>query len=90
MPNLSAPARAATAFAGGLLAAAFLWPRTRLTAWTAYAPGPPFTNPHLGEPHWVNTIGLTTTYPLALLAGLVVTGALLLLTGSRGAARPRR
>jgi hypothetical protein len=39
-----------TALATGLLAAAFLWPRTRITPWTAYAPGPPYTEVHLGTP----------------------------------------
>lgn len=70
-----------TALATGLLAAAFLWPRTRPTAWTAYAPGPPYTELHLGPPGpWRNVVGLTTSYPLALLAGVLVAG--LVLSGS--------
>jgi hypothetical protein len=67
-----------TALATGLLAAAFLWPRTRLTPWTAYAPGPPYTEVHLGTPGpWKNMIGLTTSYPWALLAGVLVAGLML-------------
>jgi hypothetical protein len=67
-----------TAFATGLLAAAFLWPRTRITPWTAYAPGPPYTELHLGPPGpWKNVVGLTTSYPSALLAGVLVAGSVL-------------
>jgi hypothetical protein len=66
------------ALATGLLAAAFLWPRTRLTPWTAYAPGPPWTEVHLGPPGpWKNMVGLTTSYPLALLAGVLVAALVL-------------
>jgi hypothetical protein len=70
-----------TALATGLLAAAFLWPRTRPTPWTAYAPGPPYTELHLGPPGpWRNVVGLSTSYLLALLAGVLVAG--LVLSGS--------
>jgi hypothetical protein len=63
------------ALATGLLAAAFLWPRSRITPWTAYAPGPPYTEVHLGPPGpWRNVVGLTTSYPLALLVGVLVAG----------------
>ena len=62
----------------GLLVAAFLWPRTRLTPWTAYTPGPPHTELHVGPPGpWRNVVGLTTSYPLALLAGVLVGGLVL-------------
>jgi hypothetical protein len=64
--------------ATGLLAAAFLWPRTRIVAWTAYAPGPPFTEVHLGPPGpWKNVVGLTTSYPLALLVGVLIASLVL-------------
>ena len=66
------------AFASGLLAAAFLWPRNRIRGWTAYAPGPPWTEIHRGPPGpWRNVVGLTTSYPLALLAGVLVAGLVL-------------
>jgi hypothetical protein len=59
----------------GLLASAFLWPRTRITPWTAYAPGPPYTEVHLGAPGpWRNVVGLTTSYTLALSAGVLIAG----------------
>lgn len=78
MPDPTGRPRVALAFAAGLLVTALLWPRTRITAWTAYAPGPPFAELHLSESRWVSTVGLPTTYPLALFAGLVV-GAITLL-----------
>jgi hypothetical protein len=62
----------------GLLASAFLWPRTRVRTGTAYAPGPPWTEIHWGPPGpWRNVVGLTTSYPLALLVGVVVAGLVL-------------
>jgi hypothetical protein len=67
-----------TALASGLLAAAFLWPRSRLTPWTAYTPGPPYTEVHLGTPGpWKNVVGLRTSYMFALLAGVLVAGFVL-------------
>jgi hypothetical protein len=67
-----------TALATGLLASAFLWPRTRIIAWTAYAPGPPFTELQLGPPGpWRNVVGLTTSYTFALLVGALTAGAVL-------------
>lgn len=67
-----------TALATGLLAAACLWPRTRIVAWTAYAPGPPFTEVHLGPSgSWKNVVGLTTSYTLALLVGALIAGLVL-------------
>jgi hypothetical protein len=67
-----------TALGTGLLAAAFLWPRTRPGTWTAYAPGPPWTEVHRGPPGpWRNVIGLTTSYPLALSAGALLAGLVL-------------
>jgi ABC-type Fe3+ transport system permease subunit len=65
------------ALATGLLAAAFLWPRTRLRGWTAYAPGPPWTEVHLGPRPWKNVVGLTTSYPLALFVGALVASLVL-------------
>jgi hypothetical protein len=66
------------ALATGLLAAAFLWPRTRVMTWTAYAPGPPYTEVHLGPlGPWRNVVGLTTSYMLALSAGALITGLVL-------------
>jgi hypothetical protein len=66
------------ALATGLLASAFLWPRTRITPWTAYAPGPPYTEVHLGAPGpWRNVVGLTTSYTLALSAGLLIASSVL-------------
>jgi hypothetical protein len=66
------------ALATGLLAAAFLWPRTRITPWTAYAPGPPYTEVHLGPSGpWRNVVGLTTSYTLALAVGAVMAGLVL-------------
>jgi hypothetical protein len=62
----------------GPLAAAFLWPRTRITPWTAYAPGPPYTEVHLGSPGpWRNVVGLTTSYTFALSAGALIAGLVL-------------
>ena len=67
-----------TALATGLLAAGFLWPRTRVRTGTAYAPGPPWTEIHWGPPGtWRNVVGLTTSYPLALLVGVLVAGLVL-------------
>jgi hypothetical protein len=67
-----------TALASGLLAAAFLWPRSRLTPWTAYTPGPPYTAVHLGTPGpWKNVVGLRTSCTFALLAGVLVAGFVL-------------
>ena len=64
--------------ATGLLASAFLWPRTRLTPWTAYTPGPPYAEVYLGAPGpWRNVVGLTTSYTLALSAGLVIAALVL-------------
>jgi hypothetical protein len=66
------------ALATGLLASASVWPRTRITPWTAYAPGPPYTEVHLGSPGpWRNVVGLTTSYTLALSAGVLITGLVL-------------
>jgi hypothetical protein len=66
------------ALATGLLALVFLWPRTRITPWTAYAPGPPYTEVHLGTPGtWRNVVGLTTSYTLALSAGALIAGLVL-------------
>jgi hypothetical protein len=66
------------ALATGLLALAFLWPRTRLTPWTAYPPGPPYAEVHLGTPGpWRNVVGLTTSYTLALSAGALIAGLVL-------------
>ena len=66
------------ALATGLLASAFLWPRTRMTPWTAYAPGPPYTEVHLGTPGpWQNVAGLTTSYTFALSAGALIAGLVL-------------
>ena len=62
----------------GLLAAAFLWPRTRTGSWTAYAPGPPSTELHLGSlGPWRNVLGLPTSYLLALLVGALAAGLVL-------------
>jgi hypothetical protein len=70
-----------TALATGLLAAGFLWPRSRTTPWTAYAPGPPWTEMHLGPPDpWRNVVGLTTSYTLALLVGVLAAGLVLLIS----------
>jgi hypothetical protein len=67
-----------TALATGLLASVFLWPRTRITPWTAYAPGPPYTEVHLGTlSPWRNVVGLTTSYTLALSAGALIAGLVL-------------
>ena len=67
-----------TALGTGLLAAAFLWPRTRLTGGTAYAPGPPWTEFHPSPPGpWTNAIGLTTSYTLALSVGALLAGLVL-------------
>lgn len=64
--------------------------RTRLTPWTAYAPGPPPTDLHVGPPGpWKNVVGLNTSYPLALLAGVVV-ASLVLSTSLIPRARHRR
>ena len=64
-----------TALVAGLLAAGFLWPRTRVRTWTAYAPGPPWTEVHPGPPGpWQNVVGLTTSYAFALLLGVLVAG----------------
>ena len=65
------------ALATGLLASAFLWPRTRLTPWTAYPPGPPYAEVHLGTPGpWRNVVGLTTN-TLALAACAIIAGLVL-------------
>jgi hypothetical protein len=62
----------------GPLAAAFLWPRTPITRWTAYAPGPPYTEVHLGPPGpWRNVVVPTTSYMFALSVGAVITGLVL-------------
>ena len=66
------------ALATGLLAVAFLWPRTQVTPWTAYAPGPPYTEIHLGPPGpWKSVVGFTTSYTFALLAGALIAGLVL-------------
>jgi len=79
-----------TALATGLLTAAFLWPRTRIRPWTAYAPGPPHTDLHVGPPGpWRNVVGLNTSYLLALAAGVAV-ASLVLSTSLVPRARHRR
>ena len=71
---------------GGAVAV-FLWPRTRVTPWTAYPPGPPYTEAYLGPPGpWRNMVGLTTSYPLALAVGALIAGIVLSINLAR--ARP--